>query len=78
MSWTGKPAVPYPGSGPQKCLENQRPNNEPSLANMTSKALSLLDNVSKENKKGFFLQVEGLQLINVITMHSHVNKLERL
>ena len=62
MSWTGKPAVPYPGSGPQKCLENQRPNNEPSLANMTSKALSLLDSVSKENKKGFFLQVEGASI----------------
>lgn len=39
------------------CTENQRPANEPSLADMTAKAIKLL-----ENKKGFFLQVEGASI----------------
>lgn len=40
---SGQLAPPFPGSGPQQCLENQRPANQPSLAAMTTKALELLD-----------------------------------
>lgn len=57
LNWSGALAQPYPGSGPQRCLEDQRPANEPSLADMTRKAISLL-----ENKRGFFLQVEGASI----------------
>lgn len=39
------------------CNESNRPAGEPSLAAMTTKALSLL-----ENDKGFFLQVEGASI----------------
>ena len=42
VEWTGQPAA-NPPSGPQRCNENQRPSNEPSLAEMTSKAIQLLD-----------------------------------
>lgn len=62
MSWTGEAAAPYPGSGPQTCQENQRPSNEPSLSNMTSKAIDLLDKASSDQEKGFFLQVEGASI----------------
>ena len=62
ISWTGEPAVPYPGSGPQSCMEDQRPPNEPSLSNMTSKAIDLLDKASNGQEKGFFLQVEGASI----------------
>ena len=57
LNWSGALAQPYPGSGPQHCVEGQRPANEPSLAAMTRKAIALL-----ENKKGFFLQVEGASI----------------
>lgn len=59
LEWSGQLALPFPGSGPQTCLENQRPANEPSLADMTAKALQLLDT---NNPKGFFLQVEGASI----------------
>jgi alkaline phosphatase len=62
MSWTGEAAAPYPGSGPQTCQENQRPPNEPSLSNMTSKAIDLLDKASSGQENGFFLQVEGASI----------------
>ena len=39
------------------CTENQRPADEPSLADMTRKAIGLL-----QNRKGFFLQVEGASI----------------
>jgi alkaline phosphatase/streptomycin-6-phosphatase len=39
------------------CTEGVRPANEPSLADMTSKAIKLL-----ENRRGFFLQVEGASI----------------
>jgi alkaline phosphatase len=42
-------------------VEDQRPSNEPSLADMTTKALELLDAKSKHGK-GFFLQVEGASI----------------
>ena len=62
MSWTGEAAAPYPGSGPQTCQEDQRPSNEPSLSNMTSKAIDLLDNASSGQEKGFFLQIESASI----------------
>ncbi|GCE50949.1 alkaline phosphatase/streptomycin-6-phosphatase [Thermosporothrix hazakensis] len=57
--WTGTPAQPFPGSGPQTCQENNRPSNEPALADMTSKAIELLQ---RNSRKGFFLQVEGASI----------------
>lgn len=62
LEWKGDLALPYPGSGPQKCVENQRPSNEPSLADMAQKALDLLDKESRGRPKGFFLQVEGASI----------------
>jgi alkaline phosphatase len=64
LEWSGVLAQPFPGSGPQKCLEGQRPVNQPSLAAMTTKALDLLDKDGKgrQNKRGFFLQVEGASI----------------
>ena len=60
MEWSGDPAVPYPGSGPQKCKEFQRPENEPGLPNMLLKAIQLLERNGEG--PGFFLQVEGAQI----------------
>ncbi|MDX3005154.1 alkaline phosphatase [Kribbella solani] len=57
LEWSGPAASLGKGNAPQACKENQRPANEPSLADMTAKAISLL-----ENKKGFFLQVEGASI----------------
>ncbi|MFD7155031.1 alkaline phosphatase [Kribbella sp. NPDC059898] len=57
LEWTGPAASLGKGNTPAACQENQRPANEPSLADLTSKAISLL-----ENKKGFFLQVEGASI----------------
>jgi alkaline phosphatase/streptomycin-6-phosphatase len=59
LEWSGDPAKPYPGSGPQTCKQNQRPANEPALADMTTKAIQLLE---KASNKGFFLQVEGASI----------------
>jgi alkaline phosphatase len=44
--------------GTTKCQEGNRPSNEPSLADMTQKAIDLL----KTNPKGFTLQVEGASI----------------
>jgi alkaline phosphatase len=57
LEWSGPTASLGKGNAAQSCKENQRPSNEPSLSDMTSKAISLL-----ENKKGFFLQVEGASI----------------
>jgi alkaline phosphatase len=57
LEWTGPTASLGKGNAPAACTENQRPANEPSLADMTRKAISLL-----ENRKGFFLQVEGASI----------------
>ena len=54
------PARPHrtgKGNTPGGLHRGQRPANEPSLADMTTKAISLL-----ENRKGFFLQVEGASI----------------
>ncbi len=58
LEWGGEPARPYPGSGPQRCVEGMRPQSEPSLAAMTRKAIELLD----RDRRGFFLQVEGASI----------------
>jgi alkaline phosphatase len=52
-------AAPTPGAGSPtfRCDETNRPANEPSLSAMTTKAIKLL-----ENRKGFFLQVEGASI----------------
>ena len=60
LEWSGDPAISFPGSGPQKCQEFQRPLNEPSLLVMTLKAMQLLD--TTQSGPGFFLQVEGAQI----------------
>ncbi|GLZ39294.1 alkaline phosphatase [Actinokineospora sp. NBRC 105648] len=57
VEWSGPAAALGKGNAPAPCVENQRPANEPSLADMTSKAISLL-----ENRRGFFLQVEGASI----------------
>jgi len=57
LEWTGPAASTGKGNAPVACKENQRPSNEPSLAAMTRKAIQLLD-----NRKGFFLQVEGASI----------------
>jgi alkaline phosphatase/streptomycin-6-phosphatase len=57
LEWSGPAASLGKGNAPASCSENQRPANEPSLAAMTSKAIGLL-----ENRKGFFLQVEGASI----------------
>lgn len=55
--WTGPAASLGKGNAPVACTETNRPANEPSLAAMTSTAITLL-----ENRKGFFLQVEGASI----------------
>ncbi|GAX42423.1 putative alkaline phosphatase [Tolypothrix sp. NIES-4075] len=69
LEWSGESAVPFPGSGPQRCQENLRPTNEPSLAEMTSKAIELLEQRQGSQRsgrfagrRGFFLQVEGASI----------------
>ena len=65
LEWRGDLARPFPGSGPQRCLEDQRPANEPSLADMTAKAIELLEQKSRfpwQRNRGFFLQVEGASI----------------
>jgi alkaline phosphatase/streptomycin-6-phosphatase len=57
LEWSGPAASLGKGNAPVACSENQRPANEPSLAAMTDKAIDLLD-----NRKGFFLQVEGASI----------------
>ena len=59
--WKGKAAKRYPGTEPQRCVENQRPDSEPSLAEMTRKAIDLLDAPAGKGP-GFFLQVEGASI----------------
>jgi alkaline phosphatase len=67
LEWSGLQATPFPGSGlpgGQTCAENQRLPGEPSLADMTAKAIDLLDdsNGSESKRSGFFLQVEGASI----------------
>jgi alkaline phosphatase len=68
LEWNGLQATAFPGSGSpagQSCVEHQRPANEPSLADMTEKAIDLLDDDQGRrgrNRRGFFLQVEGASI----------------
>jgi alkaline phosphatase/streptomycin-6-phosphatase len=59
LEWTGPAASLGKGNAPAPCTEGQRPANEPSLAAMTRRAIDLLDS---NNRKGFFLQVEGASI----------------
>ena len=61
VEWAGLLAA-KPASGPQRCRTNQRPANEPSLDEMTAKALSFLTAEKKSRNKGFFLQVESASI----------------
>jgi len=64
--WTGTLAQPFPGSGPQRCVETNRPVTEPSLTEMTRKALEFMtsgtDPGGRGRNLGFFLQVEGASI----------------
>jgi alkaline phosphatase/streptomycin-6-phosphatase len=59
--WSGTEARPYSSDSakPQVCREDHRPPGEPSLADMTAKAIELLD---RPAGPGFFLQVEGASI----------------
>ena len=59
VSWVGPKATRTGGEEPAvRCeLNDNRPSSQPSLAQMTEKALSLLD-----GEKGFFLQVESASI----------------
>ena len=61
--WTGAEAAPYPSNidSPQRCREDNRPLQEPSLADMTSAAIALLERPDTGGP-GFFLQVEGASI----------------
>jgi alkaline phosphatase len=61
LEWGGEPALAYPGSGPQKCRQGLRPAQEPSLAEMTKKAIEWLGS-GGVRARGFFLQVEGASI----------------
>jgi alkaline phosphatase len=58
VEWSGPKSALGKGNTPAPCTENQRPANEPSLADMTTKAIKLLE----DNRRGFFLQVEGASI----------------
>jgi alkaline phosphatase len=63
LEWTGPDAQTQQADGgygdPVTCQTDQRPPNEPSLTDMTTKAISLL---SHKRGNGFFLQVEGASI----------------
>jgi alkaline phosphatase len=62
--WTGPVATLDNGTPAQRCQTGNRPANEPSLPDMTRKAISLLDSGHNRGHgdKGFFLQVEGASI----------------
>ncbi len=61
--WAGTEALPYPSNveTPQSCQQDRRPASEPSLAEMTTRAISLLERPNQAGP-GFFLQVEGASI----------------
>ena len=68
VQWSGAPAA-KPASGPQRCNENAPTGTEPTLPEMTTKALDLLSeggrnqgDGDKKKAKGFFLQVESASI----------------
>lgn len=65
MDWTGIPAAVGGTGAPQRCNEDQRPAGEPSLAEMTNKALQILSAGAEgqgRGQPGFFLQVESASI----------------
>jgi alkaline phosphatase len=66
--WTGPRATIGSGVAAHTCTTNNRPANEPSLADMTRKALELLERPKRDRwgrtdrDEGFFLQVEGASI----------------
>lgn len=63
-AWNGVVAAPV-RTGPQRCNEENRPADEPSLAEMTQKAIELLDQKAQAPRRksgGFFLQVESASI----------------
>lgn len=68
VQWTGEPAA-RPASGPQRCDENAPTGAEPTLPEMTTKALELLSTTQgaqgkgqATGKPGFLLQVESASI----------------
>ncbi|MGE0068445.1 MAG: alkaline phosphatase, partial [Solirubrobacterales bacterium] len=59
LEWSGPAASLGKGNAPAPCTEGVRPSNEPSLAAMSQRAIDLLDD---NNRKGFFLQIEGASI----------------
>ena len=60
LEWSG-PVGANPPVGPVRCTEDLRPANEPSLDEMTRKALDVLGS-SHGSGRGFFLQVESASI----------------
>jgi alkaline phosphatase len=61
VEWAG-PVGAKPPVGPVRCTEDLRPANEPSLDEMTTKALELLSKNRSKHRRGFFLQVESASI----------------
>lgn len=68
VQWTGQPAA-NPATGPQRCNENAPTGAEPSLPEMTAKALELLSTAQgaqgkgqANGRRGFFLQIESASI----------------
>nr|WP_229352640.1 alkaline phosphatase [Streptomyces sp. UNOB3_S3] len=65
VEWSGRPAAAG-GTPPQRCATNpKRPAGTPALAELTTKAIGLLEAKAKGGNgpdKGFFLQVEGASI----------------
>ena len=63
VRWVGPEATPDGGTkAPVRCAANpDRPATQPSLADLTSKAIQLLDD-GRKGGRGFFLQVEGASI----------------
>jgi alkaline phosphatase len=66
LEWNGPDAQTQQADGtygaPVTCARDQRPANEPSLSDMTTKALSLLEQKGSGKGKGLLLQVEGASI----------------
>lgn len=61
LEWTG-PMARNGGTEPSRCTPNgARPASQPHLADMTSRAIQLLDS-GRHGRHGFFLQVEGASI----------------
>jgi alkaline phosphatase len=60
--WIGQEALPYPSNvkNPQVCETDHRRSQEPSLSEMTAKAIDLLERATRDG--AFFLQVEGASI----------------